>query len=341
MLFIRAAYSDIAVFAMIRRTFLSILGGAAVWPFSAYAQQPSTPVIGFLNSGSPRAFAGLIAAFQEGLRTHGYVHGRNVWIEYRWAEGHYDDLPKLAAELVQRRVSLIAATGGVVTALAAKKTTNTVPIVFVVGFDPVQLGLVESLNAPGGNATGVNIFTTELAIKRLELLKDLLLDVDTIAILVNPGSITTNIEIKDSRIAAQHFGLRLHIFEATSESDLETAFEAAASRRISAMLVSADSFFTSRRNIIVELAARHALPTMYPLRGYIEGGGLVSYGTKLAWAYHVIGVYAGRILKGAKTTDLPVQLPTSFELVLNLKTAKALGINVPPELLVRADHVVE
>jgi putative ABC transport system substrate-binding protein len=326
---------------MIRRAFLSVLGGAAVWPFAVHAQQPAAPVIGFLSSGSPRAFAGLVEAFQEGLGTEGFVHGRNVWIDYRWAEGHYNDLPKLAAELVQRRVNVIAATGGVVTALAAKKATSSIPIVFVVGFDPVQLGLVESLNAPGGNATGVNIFTTELAIKRLELLKDLLLDVDTIAILVNPGSTTTNIEIKDSRVAAEHFGLRLHIFEATSESDLETAFESAARQRISALLVSADPFFTSRRNQIVAFAARHAMPTMYPLRAYIDAGGLVSYGTKLAWAYQQIGVYAGRILKGTKTTDLPVQLPTKFELVLNLKTAKALGLNVPPELLVRADQVIE
>jgi ABC-type uncharacterized transport system substrate-binding protein len=326
---------------MIRRAFLSVLGGAAVWPFGAHAQQPSTPVIGFLSSGSPRAFAGLVAAFQEGLGTLGYVHGRNVWIEYRWAEGHYDDLSKLAADLVQRRVNVIAATGGVVSAFAAKKATTEIPIVFVVGFDPVQLGLVKSFNAPGGNATGVNIFTTELAKKRLELLKNLLPDIDTIAFLVNPGAVVTKIEIGDARLAAEHFGLKFQLFEAASESDLEAAFRNAAQKRSIAILVSADPFFTTRRNHIVALAARYALATMYPLPAYVHSGGLVSYGTKLTWAYHQVGVYAGRILKGAKTNDLPVQMPTSFELVLNLKTAKALGITVPPELLVRADHVIE
>ncbi len=298
-------------------------------------------MVGFLSSGSPRAFASLVAAFREGLQEHGFVHGRNVWIEHRWAEGHYDELPKLAADLVQRKVSVIAATGGVVTALAAKKATTAIPIVFVVGFDPVQLGLVQSLNAPGGNATGVNIFTTELAIKRLELLKDLLLDVEAIGILVNRGSITTEIEIKDSQVAAQHFGLKFEIYEAKSESDLEAAFEAAVKKRTSALLVSADPFFTSKRERIVALAAQHAVPTIYPLRVYIQDGGLLSYGTKLSWAYQQIGSYAGRILKGAKPSELPVQLPTEFELTINLKTAKALGLTVPPQLLARAHEVIE
>ena len=326
---------------MIRRGFLTVLGGAAAWPLIARAQQPAVPVIGFLSSGSPRAFAGLAGAFRDGLQQQGFLHGNNVLLEYRWAEGRYEDLPKLAAELVQRRVSLIAATGGVVSAQAAKAATTSIPIVFIVGFDPVKLGLVESFNSPGGNATGVNIFTTELAIKRLELLKDLLPLIDNVAILVNPGAATTDIEIDESRQAAHHFDLKFRVFEAKTESDLETAFEQAAQNHTGALLVSADPFFTAQRNRIVALAGRLALPAMYPLPVYVDAGGLVSYGANLSWAYRQIGIYAGRILKGARPTELPVQLPTEFELALNLKAAKALNIIVPTSALVRASHVVE
>ena len=326
---------------MIRRGFLKILGGAAAWPLAVRAQQPAMPVIGFLNSGSPRAFAGLTGAFREGLQQQGFLHGNNVQIEDRWAEGRYEDLPKLAADLVQRGVKLIVATGGVVSAQAAKRATTSIPIVFVVGFDPVKLGLVESFNAPGGNATGVNIFTTELAIKRLELLKDLLPRIDNVAILVNPGSVTTDIEIDESRKAAHQFDLKFRVFEARTESDLETAFQQAAQNHTGALLVSADSFFTARRTLIVALAGRFALPAMYPLPVYVDAGGLVSYGPSLSWAYRQVGIYAGRILKGAKPTELPVQLPTEFELALNLKAAKALSVTIPTSTLIRASHVVE
>ena len=261
-------------------------------------------------------------------------------LEYRWAEGRYEDMPKLAAELVQRRVSLIAATGGVVSAQAAKAATTSIPIVFIVGFDPVKLGLVESFNSPGGNATGVNIFTTELAIKRLELLKDLLPLIDNVAILVNPGAATTDIEIDKSRQAAHHFDLKFRVFEAKTESDLETAFEQAAQNHTGALLVSADPFFTAQRDRIVALAGRLALPAMYPLPVYVDAGELCAM-AQISWGVPPVGIYAGRILKGAKPTELPVQLPTEFELALNLKAAKALNIIVPTSALVRASHVVE
>lgn len=326
---------------MIRRSFLTVLGGAAAWPLVARAQQPAVPVIGFLSSGSPRAFAGLAEAFREGLQQQGFLHGNNVQVEYRWAEGRYDELPKLAADLVQRRVRLIAATGGVISARAAKAATTEIPIVFIVGFDPVKLGLVESFNSPGGNATGVNIFTTELAIKRLQLLKDLLPRIDSVAILVNPGAATTDIEIDESRQAAHRFDLKFRVFEANTEGGLDAALERAAQDHTGALLVSADPFFTAQRNRIVALAGRLALPAMYPLPVYVEAGGLVSYGAKLSWAYRQIGIYAGRILKGAKPNELPVQLPTEFDLALNLKAAKALNMTIPTSTLVRASHVVE
>jgi putative ABC transport system substrate-binding protein len=326
---------------MTRRNFLSVVAGASAWPLVSYAQQPAMPMIGFLSSGSPRTFARFIAAFREGLRSQGYIEGRNVWIDYRWAEGHYDELPALAAELVRRRVTLIAATGGVLSAQAAKNATRTIPVVFVVGFDPVQLGLVASLSNPGGNVTGVTVFSTELATKRLELLHDLMPGVVTIAILVNPTSIATDSETKDTIAAAQHMGFELLVLEATTDSDLEAAFALAVRKRTNALLVSADPFFTIRRAELVALAARHALPTMYPWREYVEAGGLVSYGTELTWAYHQIGVYAGRIVKGAKPTELPVQLPTNFDLTINLKTAKALGLTVSPLVLVRANKTID
>lgn len=324
-----------------RRDFLAGLGSTVGWPSLALAEDAERPVIGFLNSASPRAFGPLVAAFREGLAARGFVDGRNVLLDYRWAEGHYEKLPIMANELVRRQVSVIAATGGVVSAQAAKNATTTIPIVFVVGFDPVQLGLIDSLGKPGGNATGVSVFTTELAKKRLELLHNLLPEIQSAAILVNAASVATDIEVRDTILAAQTFGLKLQLLEAASDSELEAAFAAAAERRTSALLVSADPFFSSRRDKIVALAARHMLPTMYPLRGYTEAGGLVSYGTKLSWAYQQVGDYAGRILKGAKTTELPAQLPTNFEFILNLKTAKALGITVSPWLLARVHEVIE
>lgn len=326
---------------MNRRSFLTAIGSTAAWPLVAQAQQPALPVVGFLSSASPRAFANLVAAFREGLQSQGFVHGRNVWIDYRWAEGHYSDLPALASDLVQRKVALIAATGGVVSARAAIKATTTIPIVFVVGFDPVKLGLVARMNEPGANATGVSIFTTELVTKRLELLTKLLPQMRTVAMLVNPGAVVTRIEVSETKEAAERLGLKLVMIEARSESDFEAAMASAVKQQAKALLISADPFFTSRRVRLVALAAQHALPTMYPLRIYVEAGGLVSYGTELPWAYHQIGVYAGRILKGAKPGELPVMLPSNFDLVINAKTARALGITVPPEIAVLANELKE
>jgi putative ABC transport system substrate-binding protein len=324
---------------MDRRGFLTALGGATLWPVVARAQP--MPVIGFLSSGSPRAFAPLVTAFGEGLKMLGYAHGRDVWIDYRWAEGHYSELPALAAELARRQVTLIAATGGAVSAQAAIKATTKIPIVFVVGFDPVQLGLVASLSRPAANATGVSIFTTELAAKRLEVLHDLLPRAHTIAILVNPGSVATTIEVEATRAAARVRGLTLVTIEAASESAIDAAFARTAEQQPSALLVSADPFFTSRHVQLVALAARYALPAMYPFRLYVKAGGLLSYGTELTWAYQQAGIYAGRILKGGKTTELPVMQPTHFNLVLNRKTARELGIPVSDMMLARAHEVIE
>jgi putative ABC transport system substrate-binding protein len=292
------------------------------------------------QSGFTAHIAPLTAAFRDGLQSQGYAEGRNVFIDYRWAEGHYDELPALAAALVRRPVDLIAAAGGVLSAQAAKSATSTIPVLFVAGFDPVQLDLVASLNKPGGNLTGVSVLTTELAAKRLELLHDLLPSAQTIALLVNPGSVASAIEAKDTAAAAQRWGIEVLVLEAATDRDLEAAFASAAMKRASALLVSADPFFTLRRAELVALAARHALPAMYPWREYVEAGGLLSYGTELTWAYHQIGVYAGRIIK-ATPAELPVHQPTDFDLVINLNTAKALGLTVPSLLLVRANKTIE
>jgi putative ABC transport system substrate-binding protein len=332
-----------------RRNFLTALGAGVAWPLVAQAQQQqqqqqqqtALPVVGFLSSASPRAFATLMNAFRDGLQSQGLAHGRDIWIEYRWAEGHYDELPKLATDLVDRKVALIAATGGVVSAQAALKATTAIPVVFVVGFDPVVLGLVSSLNKPGGNATGVSIFTTELATKRLQLLKDMFPTIATVAILVNPESVATEIEVKNTTAAAQKMEIAVVTLEANSEKDLETAFDTAVARKAGALLVSADPFFTSRRTRLIALAARHALPTMYPFSVYVEAGGLMSYGTELPWAYFQAGLYAARILKGDKPSDLPVVLPSNFDLAINMKTVKALGITVPPLVSALAQRVLE
>jgi putative ABC transport system substrate-binding protein len=299
------------------------------------------PVIGFLNSASPGPAAPLLAAFHRGLGKAGYVEGRNVAIEYRWAEGQYDRLRSLADDLVRRKVALIATTGGLVTAQAAKAATSTIPVLFIAGFDPVQEGLASSINRPGGNATGVGVYTTELGRKRLELLQELVPKVATIAMLVNPDSISTKIERQDLEEAARNAGLQFLVAQARGESDLEQAFSDAIDRGAGALIVSADAFFTSRRVQIVALAARHALPASYPWSQYADAGGLMSYGPTLTWAYEQVGVYAGRILKGARPETLPVQLPTTFEMVINLKTAKSLGLSTPPFLAARADRVIE
>jgi len=299
-------------------------------------------VIGFLNSGSPAAFEKFVAAFREGLNEAGYIEGKNLVIEYRWANGEYDRLPALANDLVRRQVTLIAATGGIVSARAARSTTSTTPILFLSGFDPVQIGLVTSFNRPGGNATGVSLYATELVAKRLSLLLELVPKTSTVALLLNANSSLVNdVERKDAEAATRATGGQLITLGIKTESDFESAFASAAKQRASALLVSADPFFTSRRAEIIELAARHALPAAYPWREYTEAGGLMSYGPSIADSYRQIGRYAGRILKGAKPSDMPVQLPMTFELMLNLRTAKKLGLTVPPFLLATVNGVIE
>jgi putative ABC transport system substrate-binding protein len=328
-----------------RRTFIRLLGGAlasplVAWPFAASAQGP-LPVIGFLNLSSPAPFAPLLAAFHKGLRDGGYVEGRNVAIEYRWAEGQAARLPALADDLVRRRVSLIAATGGTVSARAAKAATSTIPILFIGGPNPVDDGLVTSLNRPGGNATGMALFTSELMPKRLELLGELVPGATTIALLVNPTDIAHEPDAKHVEAGVRATGRQMVLLKASAESDFEPAFASAVRQRSDALLVSANAFFTGRRAQLVALAARHALPAGYPLREYADIGGLMSYGPSIAGAYRVVGRYASRILMGDKAGDLPVQMPTRLELTINLTTAKSLGLSVPPTLFVAADDLLE
>jgi putative ABC transport system substrate-binding protein len=296
------------------------------------------PVIGFLNSASPGPFALLLSAFHEGLKDGGYVEGKNVTVEYRWAEGQYDRLPALAADLVRRRVTVIAATGGTTTAQAAKAATTTIPILFIAGANPVGDGLVSSFNRPGGNVTGVSVYTSELAPKRLELLRELVPKATKIALLVNPGNA---VDSQDAQNMLQRAGLPLLILSATVETEFEREFISATQQGAQALLVSADPFFNSRRTQLVALAARYAVPAAYPWSEYAKAGGLMSYGTSIPGAYRQIGQYVTRILKGAKPADMPVEQPTKFEFVVNLKTAKTLGIDVPTSLLLRADEVIE
>jgi putative tryptophan/tyrosine transport system substrate-binding protein len=324
---------------MKRREFIATtLGGAAAWPMVARGQQPAMPVIGFLNSASPGPFALLLSAFHEGLKDGGYIEGNNVTLEYRWADGQYDRLPALAADLVRRRVTLIAATGGTVTARAAKAATTTIPVLFVSGADPVGDGLVSSFNRPGGNVTGVSVYTSELAPKRLELLRELVPKATKIAVLVNPEN---HADSRDVQNMMERTGLPLLTLRARVDTDLEREFVSASRQGAQALLVSADPFFNSQRTQLVALAARFAMPAAYPWSEYAKAGGLVSYGTSIPGAYRQIGQYVTRILKGEKPADLPVQLPTKFEFVVNLRTAKALGIDVPTSILLRADEVIE
>jgi putative tryptophan/tyrosine transport system substrate-binding protein len=325
-----------------RRDFITLLGGAVAWPLAARAQQPTTPVVGFLSSRSAKfSTTRDVAAFRQGLAQAGYVEGENVIVDYRWADGQYDRLPALATELVRRPVAVIAAYSTSAT-LAAKAASATMPIVFTLGADPVKLGLVASFNRPGGNVTGVNVITIALAPKRLQVLHEVLPKVRTIAVLVNPKNPSSDTVVTDLLAAASMLGLALYVLNASEERDLEPAFAAIVQRGAGALLLgSVDPFFATQRDQIVALAARHAVPAIFGERDDVEAGGLMSYGTNLTDSVRQVGIYVGRILKGAKPADLPVEQSTKVELVLNLKTAKALGLSFPLPLHGRADEVIE
>jgi putative ABC transport system substrate-binding protein len=326
-----------------RREFVAALGGVGIaLSFAAHAQQPAMPVIGFLSGGSRESDVFRLTAFRQGLGETGFVEGRNVAIDYRWADGQYDRLPALAADLVRGQVSVIAVFGSTPGALTAKAATATIPIVFFTGGDPVQLGLVASLNRPGGNLTGVTALGVELVPKRLELLHELLPSVAVIAVLVNPNNAQqTEAETKAVLDAARALGLQLHILSASTEAEINAAFATLAQLRAGALLVSSEAFFNSHRELLAALALRHSVPTIHQNREFAAAGGLMSYGASLTDAYRQIGVYTGRILKGEKPADLPVMQSTKVELFINLKTAKALGLTVPLTLLGRADEVIE
>ena len=327
---------------MKRREFITLVGGAAVaWPLAARGQQPAMPVIGYLNSTSPMAAAPFVAAFKAGLDEAGYVESRNVRIEYRWAEGQYDRLPELAADLVRQGVNVIVTSGGDRSAVEAKNATRTIPIVSVIGGNPVAAGLVANLARPGGNLTGVSFLTAELTPKRLDLLAELVPAEKRVALLVNPNNASHESVIKSMQAAARTKGVELQIVEARRESEIDAAFDALAGLRIKALVVEADPFYNSRAVQFAELTLRHAIPAIYEWRGIVDAGGLISYGASFSGIYRQIGIYAGKILKGERAADLPVLQPTKFELVVNLKTAKSLGITVPASLLVAADEVIE
>ena len=325
-----------------RREFITLLGGAAAaWPLAARAQQPAVPVIGFLSSTSPQSYGPMVAAFRKGLSEAGYVKGRNVTIEYRWAQDQNDRLPALAADLVRRRVAVIAATTAPA-ALSAKAVTTTIPIVFEMSSDPVELGLVASLNRPGGNATGLTQLNVELAPKRLELLHELVPVATTIALLVNPSNpVVAERNTKDLQAAASTYGLQLRVLHASTERDFDTVFATLVQLRGGGLVIGSDAFFANRRKQLGDLTARHLVPAIHANRDFAAAGGLMSYGTDLADAYRLVGVYAGRILNGEQAADLPVQRSTKVELVMNMKTAKTLGLTVPIPLLGRADEVIE
>jgi putative ABC transport system substrate-binding protein len=326
---------------MRRREFIALLGGAAAWPFAARSQQATPPVIGVLAVRTPEFDAPLVEAFKQGMNETGYFEGKNLLIEYRWAAGHFDRLPALAEELVQKQAALIVTFGGTASARAAKTATSSIPIVFSIGDDPVKLGLVTNLSRPGGNITGATNFYGELAAKQLGLLRGLVPSAAVIAIMANPNEPAGESQISDAQAAAKSIGQELIVFRASTESEIETAFTNFVQQHAGALLLGANPFFVTRITQIVSLANRYAVPTMYWRRELVEAGGLISYGANPTEIYSVIGRYAGRILAGAKPADLPVQLPTKFELVINLKTAKALGLDVPPQLLATADEVIE
>jgi len=327
---------------MRRREFITLLGGAAAgWPLAASAQQPAMPVIGFLNGGSPEPFGQAMAAFRTGLGESGYVEGRNLAIEYRWARGQYQQLPAMATELVGRQVAVIVAGGSIAAGFAAKAATATIPIVFSSGTDPVKVGLVPSLSRPGGNLTGAFILSVELEAKRLQLLHELIPTATVIAILMNPNFTDAENQRRDLEAAGHAIAQRIVFLDAGSEREIDAAFASLVQQRAGALLVASDPLLFGHRDQIVTLAARHAVPAIYQWRDFAVAGGLMSYGTVLAEMYRPVGVYTGRILKGEKPADLPVQQSTKVELILNLKTAKALGITFPLTLLGRADEVIE
>ena len=326
---------------MKRREFITLLGGAVAWPVTARAQQAAMPVIGFLGGGSPDAFAHVVNAFRQGLYETGFAEGQNVTIEYRWAEGQYDRLPALVADLIRQKSAVIVATGGDVGVRAAKKAATAIPIVFTSGSDPVAAGFVSSLNRPGGNVTGVSLFVSVLEGKKLELLRELVPMAAVIGFLVNPNNPRADVDTADMQAAARALGKLLLILKADGEHDFDAVFTNLAQQRVDALVVHTEPFFLSRRDHLVELAARYSIPTIYGLREFAAAGGLISYGTKLSDSYRQVGIYTGKILKGEKPADLPVMQPTKFEFVINLKAAKALGLTVPTSLLVRADEVIE
>jgi putative ABC transport system substrate-binding protein len=324
-----------------RRTFITLLGGAmAAWPVAARAQQ-SVPVIGLLHSASAEAFAPFLTALREGLSEAGFVDGQNVRIDFRWAEGHYDRLPAMAKELVGQQVALIVAGGGDRPALAAKAATTTIPVVFTGSDDPVGFGLVASLNRPGGNVTGVGLFTSELEVKRFALLRELAPTILRIAMLVNPNNPTAEPNVRDVQAAAKAVGQQIDFLRAGSDREIDSAFRTMVGQRTDALLVAHDPFLFGRREQLVTLAAYTAIPAIYEFREFVLAGGLMSYGSKLTDNYHLAGGYAGKILKGAKPADLPVQQPTKLILTINLKTAKSLGLEIPAKLLALADEVIE
>jgi putative ABC transport system substrate-binding protein len=326
---------------MKRREFITLLGGAATWPLAARAQQAAMPVVGFLGAPSAAPYARYVAAVHQGLKEVGYVEHQNVAMEYRWADSQYDRLPALAADLVSRRVAVIVPIGGAPATVAAKAATSTIPIVFNLGADPIELGLVTNLNRPGGNITGIANMTLEIETKRLELLHELAPTSTSLAILLNPSNAQAQTQERDAQRAARVIGRQVLVLKAGTEHEIEMAFAALVRERAGALLVGGDTFFTSQVTLFVVLTARHAIPTVYPWRSHVDAGGLMSYGASLLDTYRQTGVYTGRVVKGEKPGDLPIVQPTKFELIINLKTARAVGIAIPPTLLARADEVIE
>jgi putative tryptophan/tyrosine transport system substrate-binding protein len=327
---------------MKRRDFITLLGGAAAaWPLAARAQQAAMPVVGWISSRAASESAYLVAAFRQGLKETGYIEPQNVVVDFRWGDGYYDRLNALATELVRRQVTVIVATGGDPAAQAAKVATGTIPIVFVSGSDPVKVGLVASFNRPGGNVSGVHLLLLGMGAKRLGLLHELVPAANPIGVLTNPNFPDAHTQLRDLENAAESLGSELLVLKASTELEIDTAFTNLAQQKIGAVLIASDPFFTTRRDQLAALASRHAIPAMFDLREYAAAGGLMSYGASLTDGYRRGGIYTGRILKGEKPADLPVLQPTKFELVINLKTAKALGLNIPDKLLALADEVIE